>query len=43
MNQNGLIDKEDLEILRSLVLAKGDPYAAQDAAVAAGGKLRGRW
>jgi len=36
MNQNGLIDKEDLEILRSLVIAKGDPYAAEDAAVAAG-------
>jgi len=36
MNQNGLIDEEDLEILRSLVSAKGDPYAAQDAAVSTG-------
>jgi hypothetical protein len=36
MNQNGLIDQEDLDILRSLVSAKGDPYAAEDAALAAG-------
>jgi hypothetical protein len=36
MNQNGLIDGEDLDILRSLVSAKGDPYAAEDAALAAG-------
>jgi hypothetical protein len=36
MNQNGLIDEEDLDILRSLVSAKGDPYAAEDAALAAG-------
>ena len=36
MNQNGLIDKEDLEILHSLVFANGDPYAAQDVPVAAG-------
>ena len=36
MNQNGLIDEEDLKILRSLVIAKGDPYAAEDAAVSTG-------
>jgi hypothetical protein len=36
MNQNWLIDQEDLAILRSLVTAKGDPYAAEEAALATG-------
>lgn len=36
INQNGLIDEEDLDILRSLVSAKGDAYAAENAATAAG-------
>ncbi len=36
MNQNGLIDKEDLDILRAFVLAKGDPYAAEESALAEG-------
>ena len=36
MNQNGLIDQEDLDILRSLVSAKGDPYAAEEAVLAVG-------
>jgi hypothetical protein len=30
MNQNGLIDREDLIILRALVVAGGDPYAADE-------------
>jgi hypothetical protein len=34
MNQNGLIDQEDLDILHSLVSAKGDPFAAEEAALA---------
>ena len=29
MNQNGLIDTEDVAILRALVVASGDPYAAE--------------
>lgn len=29
LNRNGLIDDEDLRILRALVAANGDPYAAQ--------------
>lgn len=36
MNLNGLIDEEDIEILRTLVTAKGDPYAAEEAALATG-------
>ena len=32
MNQNGLIDAEDLIILRALVDASGDPYAAKQSA-----------
>jgi hypothetical protein len=32
LNQNGLLDEEDLVILRALVAAKGDPYAAEAAA-----------
>lgn len=28
LNQNGLIDPEDIELLRALVAANGDPYAA---------------
>jgi len=32
MNQNGLIDAEDVSLLRALVSANGDPYAAKDAA-----------
>ena len=32
MNQNGMIDKEDLSILRALVAAGGDPYAAEEKA-----------
>ncbi len=31
LNQNGLIDEEDLGILRALVAAKGDPYVAEAA------------
>jgi hypothetical protein len=31
LNQNGLIDDEDLRILRALVASKGDPYAAEAA------------
>jgi hypothetical protein len=31
LNQNGLIDDEDLRILRALVAAQGDPYAAEAA------------
>jgi hypothetical protein len=30
MNRNGLIDPEDLEILRALVASSGDPYAAEE-------------
>lgn len=29
LNQNGMIDEEDLRILRSLVAAAGDPYTAE--------------
>ena len=29
LNQNGLIDDEDIKILRALVSASGDPYAAE--------------
>lgn len=32
VNQNGLIDEEDVSILRALVAAGGDPYAAEAAA-----------
>jgi hypothetical protein len=32
LNQNGMIDDEDLGILRALVAAGGDPYAAEGAA-----------
>ncbi len=32
MNQNGMIDEEDLGILRALVAAAGDPYAAEEEA-----------
>lgn len=32
INQNGLIDEEDLKILRALVAAGSDPYAAEEAA-----------
>ena len=32
MNQNGMIDEEDLRILRALVAAGGDPYAAEEGA-----------
>jgi hypothetical protein len=32
MNQNGMIDEEDLSILRSLVVANGDPYIAEEKA-----------
>jgi hypothetical protein len=32
MNQNGMIDEEDLGILRTLVDAAGDPYAAEERA-----------
>jgi hypothetical protein len=32
MNQNGMIDEEDLGILRTLVAAKGDPYVAEEGA-----------
>lgn len=31
LNQNGLVDEEDLGILRALVVAKGDPYVAEEA------------
>jgi len=31
LNRNGLVDAEDLGILRALVAAKGDPYAAEAA------------
>jgi len=34
LNQNGLLDEEDLRILRALVAADGDPYAAEAAAPA---------
>jgi hypothetical protein len=36
MNQNGMIDEEDLGILRALVAAAGDPYAAEENARSAG-------
>jgi hypothetical protein len=36
LNRNGLIDGEDLAIVRTLVAAGGDPYAAQEAALAQG-------
>jgi hypothetical protein len=32
MNQNGMIDEEDIRLLRALVASDGDPYAAEDAA-----------
>ncbi len=32
MNQNGMIDEEDLRILRALVASSGDPYAAEQKA-----------
>ena len=36
MNQNGLIDEEDIEILHALVDANGDPYTAEHASLAKG-------
>jgi hypothetical protein len=36
MNQNGLIDEEDLGILRALASCAGDPYAAEEKARARG-------
>ncbi len=36
MNQNGMIDEEDLRILRALVASGGDPYVAEDNARAKG-------
>jgi hypothetical protein len=36
LNQNSFLDEEDLAILRALVDAGGDPYAAEDAARAKG-------
>jgi hypothetical protein len=32
MNQNGLIDEEDIKIVRALVASGGDPYAAEESA-----------
>ncbi len=32
INQNGVIDQEDISLLRALVAAGGDPYAAEEAA-----------
>jgi hypothetical protein len=32
MNQNGLVDAEDIDVLRTLVAASGDPYAAEQLA-----------
>lgn len=37
MNQNGMIDKEDISILRTLVASSGDPYLAEENA-----RLQGR-
>jgi hypothetical protein len=37
MNQNGMIDEEDLSILRTLVASVGDPYAAEAKARSGGG------
>jgi hypothetical protein len=36
LNRNGLVDEEDLRILRRLAAAVGDPYAAEEAARQAG-------
>lgn len=36
VNHNGMIDNEDLGIIRALVAAGGDPYAAEEASCAAG-------
>lgn len=36
MNQNGLMDEEDIEILHALVDSKGDPYSAEHTALAKG-------
>jgi hypothetical protein len=36
INQNGLIEEEDLHILRALVVSGGDPYAAEEKARAGG-------
>jgi hypothetical protein len=36
LNQNGLIDPEDVSLLRALVAAGGDPYAAEETAHANG-------
>lgn len=36
LNRNGLVDEEDVAILRALVGAQGDPYAAEEAARAKG-------
>jgi len=37
LNRNGLIDPEDVHLLRALAAAGGDPYAAEEAARARGG------
>jgi hypothetical protein len=36
MNRNGLIDEEDIRLLRALVASGGDPYVAEDEARAKG-------
>jgi hypothetical protein len=36
MNQNGMIDEEDIRLLRALVASNSDPYAAEDNAHAKG-------
>ncbi len=36
MNQNGLIDEEDIRIIRALVASGSDPYAAEEVALAKG-------
>jgi len=36
MNQNGIVDKDDLFIIRSLVVSNGDPYIAEEKARDAG-------
>ena len=37
INQNGVVDQEDVSLLRALVAAGDDPYAAEDAAHSHGG------
>jgi hypothetical protein len=36
MNQNGMVDEEDLTIIRTLVFSDGDPYVAEEKARAIG-------